>query len=150
MWLFCKGAMFGLFCCCCCCCFLFFKGFSVIRILPGCKPGVYFAAVILEVLDICHKKLLFECCLQRRLRVRLEPGACKRSAMVSSTKGAFSQDLLPVKINFLLKQMGQTHVNKLFKLFLNSQGVPFKSSTRLPDWVFNYTEFKKSLKNWTV
>lgn len=43
----------------------------VLRMLPGCKPGVYFATVISEVLDICHKKLLFECCLQRRLRVRL-------------------------------------------------------------------------------
>lgn len=77
-------------------------------------------------------------------------GACKRSVVVSSTKGAFSQDLLPVKINFLLKQMGQTDVNKLFKLFLNSQGVPFKRSTRLPDWVFNYTEFRKSLKTWSL
>lgn len=28
-------------------------------------------SVILEVLDICHKKLLFEYCLQRRLRARL-------------------------------------------------------------------------------
>lgn len=44
----------------------------VLKMLPGCKPGVYFATVILEVLDICHKKkLLFERCLQRRLRVRL-------------------------------------------------------------------------------
>lgn len=55
--------------------------------------------------------------------------------MVSSTKGVFPQDLLPIKINFLLKQMGQTHVNKLFKRLLNSQGVSLKSSTRLPDLV---------------
>lgn len=66
--------------------------------------------------------------------------------MVSRTKGAFSQDLLPIKINSLLKQMGQTHVNKLFKLLLNSQGVPFKSSTRLPDLVFNYSRVQKELK----
>lgn len=45
--------------------------FCVLRMLPGCKPGVYFATVILEVLDICHKKLLFESCLQRRLGMRL-------------------------------------------------------------------------------
>lgn len=122
----------------------------MIRMLPGCKPGVYFATVILEVLDICHKKLLFERCLQRRLRVRLGAGAWKRSAMVPNPKGIFSQDLLPVKINFLLKQMGQTHVNKLFKLLQNSQGVLFKSSTRLPDLVFNYTEFKKSWKKGIV
>lgn len=70
--------------------------------------------------------------------------------MVSSTKGALSQHLLPIKINFLLKQMGQTHVNKLFKLLLNSQGVSLKSSTRLPDLMFNYTEFKRSLKSGTV
>lgn len=39
-----------------------------------------------------------------------------------------------MKINFVFKQMGQTHVNKLFKLLLNSQGVPFKISTGCQIW----------------
>lgn len=39
-----------------------------------------------------------------------------------------------MKINFVFKQMGQTHVNKLFKLLLNSQRVPFKISMGCQIW----------------
>lgn len=44
--------------------------FCMFRMLPGYKSRVYFAAVILEVFNIHHKKLLFEFCLQRRLRMQ--------------------------------------------------------------------------------
>lgn len=56
---------------------------------------VYFAAVILEVFTIYHKKLLFELCLQRRFLMQIrKTGLDKRSVVVSSTKGACTQDLL--------------------------------------------------------
>lgn len=105
------------------------------RTLPGYKSRVYFATVILEVFNVFHKRLLFEFCLQRRFRMQIrEAELGKRSAVVSRTKGTCTQDWLPIKINFLFKQMGQTHVNKLFKLLLNSQGAPFKISTGCQIW----------------
>lgn len=68
------------------------------RTLPGYKSRVYFAAVILEVYNIYHKKLLFEFCLQKRLRMQIrETELGKRSLVVSSTKGACTQDLLLLK-----------------------------------------------------
>lgn len=68
------------------------------RTLSGYKSRVYFAAVILEVYNIYHKKLLFEFCLQKRFRMQIrETKLDKRSVVVSSTKGACTQDLLLLK-----------------------------------------------------
>ena len=69
--------------------------FCLFRTLPGYKSRVYFVAVILEVFTIYHKKLLFELCLQRRFLMQIrKTGLDKRSVVVSSTKGACTQDLL--------------------------------------------------------
>lgn len=59
---------------------------------------VYFAAVILEVFSIYHKKLLFKFCLQKRFRMQIrETELEKRPVVVSSTKGACTQELLLLK-----------------------------------------------------
>lgn len=58
----------------------------------------------------------------------------KRSVVVLKHKRSLHPRFAPIKINFLFKQMGQTHVNKLFKLLLNSQGVPFKISMDCQIW----------------
>lgn len=104
------------------------------RMLPGYKSRVYFAAVILEVFSIYHKKLLFELCLQRRLRMQTGDRAGSEVRCGPRNKGSLHPRSAPVKINFLFKQMGQIHVNKLFKLLLNSQGVPFKISMGCQIW----------------
>lgn len=108
--------------------------FCMFRMLPGYKSRVYFAAFILEVFSIYHKKLLFRFCLQRRFRCRLGKQNWLRCRSVLKHKRSLHPRFAPIKINFLFKQMGQTHVNKLFKLLLNSQGVPFKISMGCQIW----------------
>lgn len=102
--------------------------FCMLRMVPGYKSRVYFAAVILEVCSVYHKKLLFEFCLQKRFRMQMRETAESEVSSGLKHKRSLHPRFPPIKINFLFKQMGQTHVNKLFKLLLNSQGVPFKIS----------------------
>jgi hypothetical protein len=100
----------------------------------------------------CSTFIIKSCCLgfvYREIRIRIGKCSLRRGQQWSQAQKELAPKISSIKINFLFKQMGQTHVNKLFKVLLNSQGVPFKIRVGCQIWCLIIQRVQEKFNKWS-